>query len=170
MRLALLVTIMLSCSNSWANKVHFTQEDVNLVKQASLAGDSFEFKLEANGDISVLTSSGKGKLLVSGNKVDTVDVPDSDKRSELKDIRQCIKDFLMHDTTSDSKLDDSAECKSVKYRIEFVRNNYGQPFPCNGGRLGKTEQETQYCTESFLARQKTLEGLYKEAKAVGCKV
>lgn len=75
--------------------VGFTQQDLELVKSACLAGSSFEFTTEADGSISVKNLEGKGKLHVTKRSVDTVDLPDFDKKQEFNNIRACIKDYLM---------------------------------------------------------------------------
>jgi len=75
--------------------VGFTKEDLELVKGACLAGDSFEFMTEADGSISVKNIEGKGKLHVTNKSVDTVDLPDADKKQEFNDIRSCIKEYLL---------------------------------------------------------------------------
>lgn len=74
--------------------VEFTKEKLELVKDACLAGSSFEIKTEANGSISIKNMQGKGEILVSQKDVTTVDLPDSDKKEEFKEIRACIKDYL----------------------------------------------------------------------------
>ncbi|MHB8473905.1 MAG: hypothetical protein ACYDC8_13890 [Gammaproteobacteria bacterium] len=75
--------------------VGFTKDDLELVKDACLAGSSFDFKTEADGSISVRNLEGKGKLSISKKDVTTVDLPDSDKSEEFKEIRSCIKDYLI---------------------------------------------------------------------------
>ena len=59
--------------------VGFTKEDLELVKEACLAGSSFDFKTEADGSISVKNLEGRGKLSINKKKLTTVDLPDSDK-------------------------------------------------------------------------------------------
>ena len=75
--------------------VGFTKEDLALEKEACLAGSSFDFKTEADGSISIKNLEGKGKLSVNKKDVTTVDLPDSDKSEEFKEIRSCIKDYLI---------------------------------------------------------------------------
>jgi len=74
--------------------VGFTEKDVELVKSACLVGDSYQFSTKADGSISIKNLEGKGELSVSKKNVDTVDLPDADKREEFKEIRQCIKEYL----------------------------------------------------------------------------
>lgn len=81
----------------------FTKQDLELVKSACLAGDSFEFATEADGTISVKNLEGKGKLHVTKKSVDTVDLPDSDKKQEFDDIRSCIKGYLLGDKAVSQK-------------------------------------------------------------------
>ena len=82
--------------------VGFTKADLELVKDACLAGSSFDFKTEANGSISVKNLEGKGKLSISKKDVTTVDLPDSDKSDEFKEIRSCIKDYLFKNKSKKS--------------------------------------------------------------------
>lgn len=77
-----------------ASAVGFTKDELELVKDACLAGSSFEIKTEANGSVSIKNMEGKGKILVSQKDVTTVDLPDADKKQEFTDIRACIKDYL----------------------------------------------------------------------------
>jgi hypothetical protein len=95
-RLIVVALVFLSFSGFSLADVGFTKEDLQLVKDACLAGTSFEFKTEADGSISVKNLQGKGKLSVSKKDVTTVDLPDSDKREEFKEIRSCIKDYLIN--------------------------------------------------------------------------
>lgn len=89
------LAVFLICLTSPANaSVGFTQQDLELVKGACLAGDSFEFTTEADGSISVKNLAGKGRLHVTKKNVDTVDLPDSDKKQEFTEIRSCIRDYL----------------------------------------------------------------------------
>lgn len=74
--------------------VEFTKEELELAKGACLAGSNFEFKTEADGSISVKNLEGKGKFIVSKKDVTTVDLPDSDKADEFKEIRSCIRSYL----------------------------------------------------------------------------
>ena len=74
--------------------VEFTKDELELVKDACLAGSNFEFKTEVDGSISVKNLEGKGKFLVSKKEVTTVDLPDADKQAEFKEIRACIKSYL----------------------------------------------------------------------------
>lgn len=77
-----------------ASAVEFTKEELELVKDACLAGSNFEFKTEADGSISVKNLEGKGKLSIGKKEVTTVDLPDADKKEEFKEIRACIKGYL----------------------------------------------------------------------------
>lgn len=83
--------------------VGFTQQDLNLVRSACLAGDSFVTALELNGNISVKSLSGKGKLSANKTSVTTVDLPDINKSEEFKEIRACIQLYLI-DNNSTSQL------------------------------------------------------------------
>ena len=85
--------------------VGFTKADLELVKDACLAGSSFDFKTEANGSISVKNLEGKGKLSINKKDVTTVDLPDSDKSEEFKEIRSCIKDYLFKKKPKKSTVD-----------------------------------------------------------------
>ena len=82
--------------------VNFTPQDLELVKGACLAGNSFEFFVEADGTISVKNIEGRGKLHVTKKSVDTVDLPDTDKKQEFNDIRSCIKGYLLQDKSENS--------------------------------------------------------------------
>ncbi|ASF46569.1 hypothetical protein [Methylovulum psychrotolerans] len=75
--------------------IDFTKEDLELVKGACLVGSSFEFMTEANGTISIKNIDGKGKLNITKKNLDTVDLPDGDKKQEFNEIRSCIKDYLL---------------------------------------------------------------------------
>lgn len=83
-------------SSSVFSQVDFTKKELDLVKEACLAGSSFEFKTEVDGSISVKNLEGRGKLSIGKKDVTTVDLPDSDKREEFKEIRNCIKDYLIN--------------------------------------------------------------------------
>ena len=86
------------------------KQDVEIVKSACLAGDSFEFTTEADGTISVKNLEGRGKLHITQKSVDTVDLPDADKKLEFNDIRSCIKDYLLknkNQTGSSGQVDDN---------------------------------------------------------------
>lgn len=87
--------LLLLATNMALADVGFTKEELALVKDACLAGSNFEFRTEADGSISVRDLEGKGKLSVSKKDVTTVDLPDADKREEFKEIRSCIKDYLI---------------------------------------------------------------------------
>lgn len=78
-----------------AAAVDFTKQELDLVKDACLAGSSFDFRTEADGSISVKNLEGKGKLVISKRDVATVDLPDADKKEEFREIRNCIKDYLL---------------------------------------------------------------------------
>lgn len=110
------MVLLLSASVSMA-EVSFTKDELELVKDACLAGSSFEFKTEADGSISIKNLAGKGKLSVTKKDVTTVDVPDSDKKEEFKEIRSCIKDYLIGSKKKDSKSAKSYFSRTCKYNF-----------------------------------------------------
>jgi hypothetical protein len=63
--------------------IDFTKQDLELVKEACLAGGSFEFVTEADGSISIKNIEGKGRLHVSKKSVVTVDLPDADNKAGI---------------------------------------------------------------------------------------
>ena len=69
----------------------FTKEELELVKSACLAGESFDFHLKADGSISVRNLAGNGELNVGNTTVNVVSVPDQDKRAEFDAIRQWLR-------------------------------------------------------------------------------
>lgn len=126
--------------------VDFTKEELTLVKDACLAGSSFDFKTEVDGSISVKNLEGKGKLSLSKKDVVTVDLPESDKREEFKDIRDCIKDYLLKPKKAEKKIgavNFSRTCKylygprtgQVEYfpsEVPIIPARIGEP--CHDGR------------------------------------
>lgn len=93
-RISLMAFLMLFTSSSYAD-IGFTKKDVETVKSACLVGSGFEFTTEADGTLSIKNLEGKGKLHINQKSVDTVDLPDADKRQEFSEIRDCIKDYLL---------------------------------------------------------------------------
>lgn len=98
-RILLVISLLLLTCSVHAD-IGFTQRDLELVKGACLAGNSFEFSTEADGSISVKNLEGRGRLHVTNKSVDTVDLPDSDKKQEFNDIRSCIKEYLFRNQTN----------------------------------------------------------------------
>jgi hypothetical protein len=90
-----LFCIALTSSVSLAQTLGFTQQDVDLVKSACLAGDAYEVSLKGDGSISVKSLEAKGELIADKTHVVIVSVPDADKKSEFDSIRTCIKDYLL---------------------------------------------------------------------------
>lgn len=97
------ITILLSSTTLFA--VEFTKEDLDLVRNACLAGDEFYFKTKANGDISIGELSGSGKFMLDKKSLTIIDVAPADKPKELDKIRNCIKEYLNISTPSTHKKD-----------------------------------------------------------------
>lgn len=99
----------------------FNQSDVDLAKSACLAGSSYEFETEADGSISVKNLEGKGRLSINNKSVTTVDLPDADKKEEFKEIRDCIKGYLI--PKSDSVLKEpNVKTLDVSLGIQALRD------------------------------------------------
>lgn len=110
----------------------FNQSDVDLAKSACLAGSSYEFKTEADGSISVRNLEGKGSLSINKKSVTTVDLPDADKKEEFKEIRDCIKGYLIPKDNSFLKVPNMKKI-DVSFGIQGLRDfcaqNPGVPPP-----------------------------------------
>ena len=115
----------------------FTEQDLELVKSACLAGDSFEFTTEADGSISVTNLEGKGKLHVNKKSVNTVDLPDADKKQEFNEIRGCIKDYLMRNQTASGNQINRAQESGDQNDLNQI-NRRGQ----TGGNGSQTNEST----------------------------
>lgn len=100
----LFLLCLLFASISYAS-VDFTVEDLELVKGACLAGSGFEFSTKADGSISIKNLEGKGELHVTKKSVDTVDLPDDQKKQEFNDIRACIQKYLLNDKIIQNNLE-----------------------------------------------------------------
>jgi hypothetical protein len=125
------INILLACvvcsilSTATFADVGFTKEDLELVKEACLAGSSFDFKTEADGSISVKNLEGKGKLSINKKNVTTVDLPDSDKKDEFNEIRSCIRSYLTESKPKKKSTAKSTFSRTCEYR--------------SGPRAGETE-------------------------------
>ena len=164
----LLVLVLLSFSTA-SVAVDFTKDDLDLVKSACLVGSSFEFTTEADGSLSVKNLEGKGKLHVSKESVDTVDLPDADKKQEFTEIRGCIKDYLLKGKESSSAKALSPECESIKQRLKAFNSISGVPG-CENGRFGGTPEQNGRCQQNMTARSRVSEGLMQEARNSSCDI
>lgn len=101
--------------------IGFTQQDLDLVKSACLAGSSFEFATEADGSISVKNLEGKGSLHVTRRSVDTVDLPDTDKKQEFNEIRNCIRSYLVQ--TANGPGEQTNRARQIGQQNELGQSN-----------------------------------------------
>lgn len=111
--------LFLSYSQTFA-AVDFTREELELAKGACLAGSGYDFKTEADGSISIKNLEGSGKLAVSKKDVTTVDLPDSDKKEEFNNIRNCIKDYLHGSNLKNQSSSAKKYGAEIIHRIQFL--------------------------------------------------
>lgn len=124
----------------------FTKEELDLAKDACLAGSSFEFKTETDGSISIKNLEGKGRLSINKKDVTTVDLPDTDKKEEFKEIRACIKDYLIESKPKKKVTAKSNFSRTCEYRSgpRAGETEYFPPeVPINPARIG------QSCTDGM---------------------
>ncbi len=136
----------------------FTKEDLELVKGACLAGESFDAHLKADGNISIKNLEGKGELSVGDTTSYIVSVPDPDKRAEFDAIRQCIKDYLLGTKKSDQGADASPQFLVGQYLCKgnCQRPNESAYITLEGGQLYFTNEVGQKVSGSYDQSTKTV--------------
>jgi hypothetical protein len=132
--------ILVSCTTfvfAKSTSLEFTEDNLKLVKQACLVGSDFDFFSEADGSITIKNINGNGKIRIRKKNVDTVDLPDSDKKEEFKEIRDCIRSYLIG--KKDEEL--SRTCQYTKGQKAGLIEHFSMTIPIVPAPIGAVCQD-----------------------------